>query len=164
MKKILALLLAVVMAFAVSVTVFAGPGQFVQSPSNNNAPELIEGENENEDCTAKLVVTPYKDRKTLPADKLAEIEKVYGIIAAGVDLTSLNAQFKAYVAGLGLAASNLAYSVWAQFDNMYVRALLDCDSFVGTIDDNTVCKIVEQINSSEYFYERLYEFVEHFDK
>ena len=62
MKKILALLLAVVMAFAVSVTVFAGPGQFVQSPSNNNAPELIEGENENEDCTAKFVVTPYKDR------------------------------------------------------------------------------------------------------
>lgn len=58
----------------------------------------------------------------------------------------------------------VAYSVWAQFDNMYVRALLDCDSFVGTIDDNTVCKIVEQINSSEYFYERLYEFVEHFDK
>lgn len=110
MKKLLSLFLAVVMAFGVSVIVLAGPGSFVQSPSNNSGPELVEWKNESEDCTAELVVTPYKDRATLPADKLAEIEKVYGIIASGVDLTSLNSQFKSFVAGLGLIASNLAVS------------------------------------------------------
>ncbi len=110
MKKFLALFLALVMAFAVSITVLAGPGSFVQSPSNNSGPEIVESENENDECTAELVVTPYKDRATLPADKLAEIEKVYKIIASGVDLTSLNAQFKTFVAGLGLLASNLAVS------------------------------------------------------
>lgn len=58
----------------------------------------------------------------------------------------------------------VAYSVWAQFDNMYVRALLDCDGFVGIIDDNIICKIVEHINSSKYFYERLYKFIEYYGK
>lgn len=110
MKKFFALLLAVIMAFAVSIAVFAAPGNFVQSPSNNSGPELVEGKNESEDCTADLVVTPYKDRVTLPVDKLAEIEKVYDIVASGVDLTSLNAQFKSFVDGLGLLASNLAVS------------------------------------------------------
>ncbi len=148
MKKFLALFLAVVMAFAVSVTVFAGPGQFVQSPSNNSGPELVEGENENEDCTAKLVVTTYKDRATLPADKLAEIEKVYDIIAASVDLTSLNAQFKAYVAGLGIASSNLAvsdlfdvsyYNCDTHDNHGYFRIKLSADTlrnFVGLLHYN----------------------------
>ncbi|MBQ8783607.1 MAG: hypothetical protein IJZ57_07540 [Clostridia bacterium] len=110
MKKFLALLMAVIMVLTVSITAFATPGSFVQSPSNNNGPELVEGSNEDEECTAELIITPYKDRATLPAKALADIEKVYGIIAAGVDLTSLNAEFKAFVASKGLLASNLAVS------------------------------------------------------
>lgn len=110
MKKILAFCLTLVMLFVLGVTAFAAPGNFVQSPSRNEGPELIEGENESEDCTAKLVVTPYKERDTLPAKALADIEKVYKIIASGTDLTSLNTAFSAYVAGKGLREANLAVS------------------------------------------------------
>lgn len=60
--------------------------------------------------------------------------------------------------------NQVAYSVWAQLDNVYARMLLVCGSFNGTIDDNVVCKIVEHINSSKEFYERLYKFIEQVDK
>lgn len=58
----------------------------------------------------------------------------------------------------------IVYSVWAQLDDKYVRAMLVCDSFKGKIDNNIVCKIVEHINSSKWFYEQLFNFIELFDK
>lgn len=58
----------------------------------------------------------------------------------------------------------VAYSVWAQIDNKYVRALLICDGFNATIDNDIIYKIVEHINSSEWFYDRLLEFLLHFDR
>lgn len=58
----------------------------------------------------------------------------------------------------------VAYSVWAQLDNVYARMLIVCDGFYGTIDDNTIRKIVSHINSNELFYERLHYFIEQVDK
>ena len=110
MKKFLACCIALILAFAFNVTVFAAPGSFVQSPSRNEGPTLIEGENESEDCTAELVVTPYKDRKTLPEKSLKEIEEAYKIIGECKDLTTLNSAFASFVAGKGLTAGNLAVS------------------------------------------------------
>lgn len=110
MKRFLALCIAVILVLSVSISAFAGPGNFVNSPSNNSGPVLVEGENESEDCEAKLVVTPFKDRDKLPAEIRALIEKAYQIIASGIDLTSLNAKFAAFVAGLGLKGSDLAVS------------------------------------------------------
>ncbi len=122
MKKILAFCLALIMAFVLGVTAFATPGNFVQSPSRNEGPELVEGENESEDCTAELIVTPYKERDTLPAKALEDIEKVYKIIASGTDLTSLNSAFAAYVAGKGLREANLAVS------DLFDVSCYGCDS------------------------------------
>lgn len=110
MKKFLACCLALIMVFTFSVTVFAAPGSFVQSPSRNDGPILVESENESEECTAKLVVTPYKDRKTLPEKALNEIEEVYKVIVKCKDLTTLNAAFASFVADKGLKAINLAVS------------------------------------------------------
>lgn len=110
MKKFLACCLAFIMVFTFSVTVFAAPGSFVQSPSRNDGPTLVEGENESEECTAKLVVTPYKDRKTLPEKALNAIEEAYKIISKCKDLTTLNSDFASFVAGKGLKAVNLAVS------------------------------------------------------
>lgn len=148
MKKFFVLLMAVIMVLTVSVSAFAAPGSFVQSPSNSDGPELVEGSNEDEDCTAELVITPYRERDTLPANALADIEKVYEIIASGIDLTSLNAEFKAFVASKGLLASNLAVS--DLFDvsyykcdthdyHGYFRIKLDADTlknFVGLLHYN----------------------------
>lgn len=110
MKKVLAIFLAAVMALSFSVMAFAAPGSFVQSPSRNDGPTLVEGKNESSDCTAKLVVTPYKDRKTLPQKALADIEKAYQIISNCTDITSLCAPFASFVSGKGIPAANLAVS------------------------------------------------------
>lgn len=121
MKKFLACCLALIMVFTFSVTVFAAPGSFVQSPSRNDGPTLVEGENESEDCTAKLVVTPYKDRKTLPEKALNAIEEAYKIIAKCKNLTTLNSEFASFVAGKGLKAVNLAVS------DLFDVSYYDCD-------------------------------------
>lgn len=110
MKKFLACFLALVMAFTFSITVFAAPGSFVQSPSRNDGPTLVEGDNESEDCTAELVVTPYKDRKELPEKALNAIEEAYKIVSKCKDLTTLSSAFSSFVAGKGLKGVNLAVS------------------------------------------------------
>lgn len=110
MKKLLALFMAVVMMLSFSVMAFAAPGSFVQSPSRNDGPTLIEGENESSDCTAKLVITPYKDRKTLPEKALKDIETAYQIISKCTNITSLCAPFASYVSNKGIPAANLAVS------------------------------------------------------
>lgn len=148
MKKFLALFLALIMAFAVGMTVFAEPGNFVQSPSANEGPELIEGENEDEDCEAILVITPYRDRDTLPEKALSDMEYVYNLIASGVDLTTLCAEFKAFVESLGLTGDDLAvsdlfdisyYSCEEHEDHGYFRIRLSEDAlenFVGLLHYN----------------------------
>lgn len=110
MKKLMAVFMALVMTLSFSVMAFAAPGSFVQSPSRNDGPTLVEGENEDAECTAELVVTPYKDRKTLPEKALKDIEKAYQIIADCKELTSLCAPFASFVSGKGIPAANLAVS------------------------------------------------------
>ncbi|MBQ7089238.1 MAG: hypothetical protein IJN04_06320 [Clostridia bacterium] len=98
MKKVFAVILALVLTLTLSVTVCAAPGQFVNSPSNNGAPTLISVEKGNEDCTATLIITPYIERDTLPAELKTLIERAYGEIAASKDLTELNADLAALAA------------------------------------------------------------------
>ena len=148
MKKFLACCLAVVILFSVNVTAFAAPGSFVQSPSRNNGPTLIAGENESEDCTAELVVTPYKDRKTLPEKALKAIEEAYKIISKCKDLTTLNSAFASFVADKGFKAINLAvsdlfdvsyYNCDTHENHGYFRIKLTADTlkrFVGLLHYN----------------------------
>lgn len=110
MKKFLSSLIAAIFIFSLSTVALAAPGSFIQSPSRNEGPVLVEGENESSECTAELVVTPYKDRKTLPEKALRDIEKAYDIIAACKDLTTLNTEFASFVANKGLKAVNLGVS------------------------------------------------------
>ncbi len=92
MKKVLAVLLAVVVLMGTTVTVFAEPelGAFVQSPSNNLAPEVQEFAVESEDCEAALVVTPYAERDDLSAEVKEALEEAYAEIRGTEDLTTLN--------------------------------------------------------------------------
>lgn len=58
----------------------------------------------------------------------------------------------------------VAYSVWAQLDNVYARMLLFADIFNGTIGEDIVSEIVKHINSNKEFYKQLYKFIEQVDK
>ena len=148
MKKFLAFCLALIMTFLLGTVAFAAPGSFVQSPSRNDGPTLVEGDNESADCEADLVVTPYKDRKDLPEKALKAIEEAYKIIAKCKDLTTLNSAFASFVAGKGIKGVNLAvsdlfdvsyYNCDTHDSHGYFRIKLSADTlkrFVGLLHYN----------------------------
>ena len=80
MKRIFALLMTVVLVVAMSVPAFAALGEFISSPSGVSAPELVDYKHDSHECTAKLVITPYAERHTLPDETRALIEKAYSEI------------------------------------------------------------------------------------
>jgi len=106
MKKLLALCLALVIVVSVSVTAFAAGG-FIESPSNNPAPEIIEVTNEDEDCEGEIVITPYPDRDKLPDDERAKLEDAYDSIASTDDVKDLNEDLKELADDKNLGVSDL---------------------------------------------------------
>ena len=109
MKKIITLILAITMAFVSVVPAFAVEDGFVSSPSSDDV-VLIEGENEDPDCWAELILTMYKNRDTLKEQAREEIEKAYEIISNCEDLTTLCEAFAKFVKMLGLTGKDLAVS------------------------------------------------------
>ena len=110
MKKAFSIVLTMVLTLALSVSVCAAPGQFVNSPSNNDAPKIISFERNNEDCTAELIITPYAERATLPAELKTLIEKAYSDIASSQDLTELNKDLADVAAAQKIDGPNLKVS------------------------------------------------------
>lgn len=110
MKKALSILMALLILMSMSLTVFASPGAFVNSPSINKAPELVDVKRLSKECTALLVITPYSERHTLPDDKLELIEFAYREIVGATDITAFNADFASHVAGKKIPAKDLAVS------------------------------------------------------
>ena len=121
MKKIITLILAIAMAFVSMVPAFAVNDGFVSSPSRDDV-TLIEGENEDPDCTAELILTLYKDRARLTQFLREQLEKAYEILMNCKDLTTLCDQFAKLVAKLGISADSLA--VTEVFDLSYHK----CDA------------------------------------
>ena len=109
MKKVLAICLAVVMAVGMSFSAFAAPGSFLKSPSKNPAP-TIQGFVPHAGCEARLVITPYINRSTLPEDLKVLIEYAYSTIAGTNNLTTLNAALAALAAEKGIDPTDLAVS------------------------------------------------------
>ncbi len=89
MKKLFTTLLALIMVLSLSVTVMAAPNNFVESPSNNRAPIIIDCKNEDEDCVANVVVVPFGDRDKLSDEHKQEIQDAYDQIIGSSDLTDL---------------------------------------------------------------------------
>lgn len=134
MKKVLAICLMMVMVVSMSVTAFAAPGGFVSSPSGNPAPTVEKFDPENDGCTAKLVITPYAERNTLPDDLKALIEKAYASIAESDDLTKLNSDLASLVASKGIAADKLAVS------DLFDARITDCDVHEGHMNFDITLK------------------------
>ena len=122
MKKVMAICLTLVMVMSLGIAAFAAPGSFISSPSMNKAPILIGYENESSDCTAKLILTAYADRKTLPENLCAMIEKAYDMIVGTDDLSTLNSDVADLAKDAGVKVT--ALSVSDLFDLRYV----DCSN------------------------------------
>lgn len=108
MKKLLVICLTVIMVTGMSVSAFAAPNGFASSPSGVPAPELISFTPSDEDCTAKLVITPYDDKQELPQELHDLMNKAYNTITTSDDLTKLNADFATLVKNKKLGTKNLA--------------------------------------------------------
>ncbi len=131
MKKLLALFLMMTMLVLASATVFAENGGFYESASRPG-PEIVEGENEDEDCEADLIITSWADRFNLPEDIRLKMEEAYASILNCTDLTKLCEDLAKLAKKLKIPASNLAVS--DLFDISYINC--------GTHDEHGYFDIV----------------------
>lgn len=118
MKKVMAIGLMMVMLLSMGLTVFAEPGGFVNSPSENPAPELVEFTPGSDDCTAEIVITAYSERHTMGGVIQEMLEEAYTHIYDADEITSLNDDLAELAVKLDVAASDLAVS--DLFDISYI--------------------------------------------
>lgn len=85
MKKVLALVMALMMLGAMGVSVFAA-NNFLTSPGQKGAPELVDYEGE---CNGDLIVVSYKDRYNLPKAYRTVFEEAYNSIVNAKSLGEL---------------------------------------------------------------------------
>ncbi len=138
MKKILTVALMALLAVVMTVSAFADPGAFVESPSGNAAPVLVEGKNMDEDCPAQLVIVSYSDRFTLSAEAVAALEAAYASVVGTTDLGTLNSDLDELAGTLSIGSEQLAVS------DLFEVYYTDCDThedhkeFVITVKPNTL--------------------------
>lgn len=109
MKKILAVVFAVIMVVSAGVMAFA-QGGFVSSPSVNPAPVIVEVVYDEGSCEPRIVVTPYSERETLDEEREEDMNEAYDEIAANEDLTNLSEALEAVAVEKGIPVENLAIS------------------------------------------------------
>lgn len=109
MKKVLAIILALVMVVASGVSVFAA-SNFYKSPTGRPAPELILGENTSDDCFAWLEITGWADRHTIDEETREKFEEAYNQVISATDLTKLCADLGAVADALDIPYDALAVS------------------------------------------------------
>ena len=110
MKKVLVFGLALVLALTLSLSAFAAPNNFYESPGRKPAPIMDSYENEDHNCVAKLVITSYVERDTLDKEKREALEGAYEQIISSTDLTILTADLATLVKSLQLDADDISVS------------------------------------------------------
>lgn len=141
MKKAFTIVLSIIFVLSLSVNAIAAPGNFLESPSRNPAPMLIDVILP-DGCTIEVVITPYSDRHSMDDDKVDDIEDAYAILKETDDITSLNEQFKEFIKNKGIDSKNLAVS--DLFDISYYGCLEHAphDLFTFTIKADTLKNFV----------------------
>lgn len=141
MKKFAVVLFVVLLLANTLLAVCAEPGAFVNSPSKNLAPVLVEAENATPECEAEIVITAYADRDKLDDHAETALVAAYDTIAATDDLSSLTPAVSALADELGIPTTDL--SVSDLFDIGYT----DCDSHTA----HGAFTITVKPTSTEYF-------------
>jgi hypothetical protein len=72
-----------------TVAAFAAPEGFVHSPTGRPAPGIVTFDPADDDCSAKLVITPYGDKDALPEDIKKQLEKAFDDIINADNLKDL---------------------------------------------------------------------------
>lgn len=111
MKKIMVIGLVLVMCLSMSLTAFASNGGYIQSPTKNKAPEIVEVIPSTE-TSEKLVVTitPFAKSNTLTGETAANFRAAHEDIVANKDITVLVPEVKAVAEKANVKVENLAIS------------------------------------------------------
>lgn len=109
MKKAFTIVLSIIFVLSLGVYAIAASGNFLESPSRNPAPILIDAILP-EDCTAEIIITPYSDRNSMSDENIAAIEDAYKVLKETDDLSAINQQLKEYIKSKGIDSKNLAVS------------------------------------------------------
>lgn len=120
MKKFFAIILMAVMVFTMTFTAGAAPGGFIDSPSFNKAPIIIEYYNSDGECTGVVYVTSYGDRNVLELVERENIEKAYESIRNTTTISSLVPDLADIAEKLNVSPDNLAVS------DLFNLSLKDC--------------------------------------
>ena len=110
MKKILIVLVTLVMIATLCLPVMAEPGGFVSSPSKEQAPTIVGGENESPECKAELSITSYADRNHLSEESRKAFESAYTSVLGAEKLNELNSAIVNIAEDAGFELSDLAVS------------------------------------------------------
>lgn len=102
MKKLVSVVLAIVLAMTMCVSVLAAPNGFVESPSNQKGPEIVDGDN--------IVVTPFGDRDELPDDVRDALEEAYNDILNADNIGDLSEALEDFANELNVPVKNLVVS------------------------------------------------------
>ena len=113
MKKLIFILSVMALILAMIVTASA-TGGFSSSPSQKQAPTLVEAIPEVEGSDIQIEIKAYGDRDQMSQEVRQQIEAAYSSIAGAKTITELNKQLDSVAKELGLSIQNL--SVGELFD------------------------------------------------
>lgn len=110
MKKTLAIILMIVMVCAMTISVGAAPGSFIQSPSFNKTPIIVDFECSDPDWKGEIYITSYGDRNVLDLLDREKLENAYNSIRDALGVTTLVPDITDIATNMGVSSDNLGIS------------------------------------------------------
>ena len=132
MKKLIIILTVVIAICAMSISTLAARGGFIESPSANGAPTIVEDNTDD-----RVMITAYRDRKeALSAEQIVNFDNAYKSALSFSSVSHMNSKITGHASALKVNVSDLALS----------------DFFYVTIDGNKASAMVslKSVNFSNF--------------
>lgn len=110
MKKIFVLILSVVMICSLAFSAAAAPGVFLQSPSFNKNPIIIDFECSDPNWKGDIYITSFGDRNVLDLVEREKLENAYNSIKDSFGVSNLIPDIAGIAENLGVSSENLGIS------------------------------------------------------
>ena len=110
MKKVFAIILTLAMVCVTTLSVSAAPANFLQSPSFNKTPIIVDFECSDPDWKGDIYITSFGDRNVLDLIDREKLENAYNSIRDAVNIESLVPDIKDIASNLNVSPENLGIS------------------------------------------------------
>lgn len=110
MKKIFAIILMLTMVCAMTLSVGAAPANFLQSPSFNKTPIIVDFECSDPDWKGEIYITSFGDRNVLDLIDREKLEDAYNSIRDALNISTLIPEISDIATNLNVSPDNLGIS------------------------------------------------------